>query len=150
MEEREETTGFTRSSLMKIGAAAAFAVGAGSAGRALAATGGHDAAASGIGKPFGGPAYLRHATFVPLVGSSFRLHVPDARPLSVELIQARRLDGVGESFSLLFRGDKRASIADCICRFEHPALGGFDLFVSPVSRGVKGQDLEAVINRIAT
>jgi Domain of unknown function (DUF6916) len=148
MDEREENTGFTRGGLIKIGAVAAFAVGAGSAGRALAATGGPDAAASGIGKPSGGAAYLRHAIFVTLVGSTFRFHVPDVRPLRVKLLEARKLGGPGESFSLLFRGDKRASIADGTYRLEHPSLGAFELFVSPVGRGVKGQDLEAVINRI--
>jgi len=33
---------------------------------------------------------------------------------------------------------------------EHRTLGAFDLFVNPVGRGVKGLNLEAVINRIAT
>ena len=32
---------------------------------------------------------------------------------------------------------------------EHPSLGRFDLFVVPVGRDVKGQDYQAVVNRIA-
>ena len=36
-----------------------------------------------------------------------------------------------------------------IHRFEHPALGTFDLAVNPVDRGVRGVDIEAVVNRIA-
>ena len=37
-----------------------------------------------------------------------------------------------------------------IYRIAHPALGEFELYAGPVGRGVKGLDLEAVINRIAT
>jgi hypothetical protein len=135
---------------MKVGALAAFAVGAGGAGRALAGTAGAGIAASELGKPSGGAAYLHHATFARLVGADFRVRRPDARTLRVKLIEARQLGGVGESFSLLFRGRAQAGLQAGTYRFEHPSLGGFELFASPVGRGVKGLDLEAVINRIAT
>ena len=68
----------------------------------------------------------------------------------MKLVEARQLPSVGESFSLLFRGRVRAGIDSGMYRLEHPSLGVFELFVSPVGRGVKGLDLEAVINRIAT
>jgi len=150
MDERIETRGLTRSGLMKVGALAALAAGAGGAGRALAGTAGTGLAASGLGKPSGGAAYLRHATFIPLVGSDFRIRRPGARTLRVKLIEARQLSGVGESFSLLFRGRTQAGLEGGMYRFEHPSLGGFELFAGPVGRGVKGLDLEAIINRIAT
>ena len=108
------------------------------------------AAASGLGKPSGGPAYLHRETYIPLVGTDFRVHRPGARTLRVKLVQARQLPRVGDAFSLLFRGRARAGVASGTYRLEHPSLGEFDLFVSPVGRGVKGLDLEAVINRIAT
>ena len=150
MDERNENRGLTRGGLMKAGAVAALAVGAGGAGRALAGTAGVGVAASGLRKPRGGAAYLRRETFVPLVGTDFRVHRPGTGTLRVKLIEARQLRGVGESFSLLFRGRARAGVDGGTYRLEHPSLGGFELFVSPVGRGVKGLDLEAVINRITT
>jgi hypothetical protein len=150
MDEAIENRGITRGGLMKVGAAAALAVGAGGAGRALAGTAGTGLAASAVGKPSGGAAYLRHATFAPLVGTNFRVQREGARALRVKLIEARRTGGVGESFSLLFRGRAQAGLEAGTYRFDHPSLGGFDLFAGPVGRGVKGLDLEAVINRIAT
>lgn len=145
-----ESGGLTRGGLMKLGAAAAFAVGAGGAGRALAGAAGVGIAGSGLRKPAGGADYLRHTTFVPLVGTDFRIHRAGARPLRVKLIEAKQLRSAGESFSLLFHGHAGASLQQDKYRIEHPALGGFDLFVVPVGRGAKGQDFEAVINRIAT
>jgi hypothetical protein len=150
MDERIENRGLTRGGLMKAGAVAALVAGAGGAGRALAATNGSGVAASALRKPSGGAAYLHHATFAPLVGTEFRVRREGARALRVKLIEARRSSGVGESFSLLFRGRAQAGLEAGTYRFEHPSLGGFELFASPVGRGVKGLDLEAIINRIAT
>jgi Domain of unknown function (DUF6916) len=150
MNERDESRGLTRGGLFKVGAVAALAVGAGGAGSTLAGAAGMGAAASGIRKSKDGPAYLSHAAYVPLVGTEFRLHPPGTRALPVRLIEARQTQSVGESFSLLFRTRVRGGIDGGIYRLEHPSLGGFELFVSPVSRGVRGQEIEAVINRIAT
>ena len=139
----------TRGSLIKAGAAAALVVGGGGAGRALAGGGASDLEGPGIAKPQGGSAYLRRASYAPLVGTDFRVHVPGRRTLRVKLVEARRLRGPGEAFSLLFRG-RRADITGGIYRIDHPRLGAFDLFVSPVGRCVKGLELEAVVNRIAS
>jgi len=150
MEEHDNSRGLTRSGLIKAGVLAAFAVGAGGAGSVLAGAAGVGVAASGIRKPNGGPAYLRHTTYAALVGAEFRLHRPGARSLKVRLIEARQRRSAVDSFSLLFRAHPRAGVDGGTYRLEHPALGEFELFVAPVSRGVKGLDLEAVINRIAT
>jgi hypothetical protein len=150
MDGRDESRGLTRSGLFKAGAFAALAVGAGGAGSALAQAAGTGAAASRIRKPTGGPAYLSHVTYAALLGSEFRIHRPGVGTLPVRLIEARRAPSAVDSFSLLFRAHPRAGLGGGMYRLEHPALGGFELFVSPVSRGVKGLDLEAVINRIAT
>ena len=149
MEEHNDDRGLTRGRLLKASALAALAASAGGAGAALAGVAGAGAPSSALGKPKGGPAYLRRETFVPLVGTHFSVQRPGASPLRVRLIEAKKLRGVGESFSLLFRGRARAVSGDGTYRFEHPALGAFDLFASPVGRGVKGLDFEAVINRIA-
>ena len=50
----------------------------------------------------------------------------------------------------LYASRAHPGVASGTYRIEHPALGGFELFAGPVGRGVKGLDLEAVINRIAT
>src|SRR5262245_52892704 len=148
MSERDESRGLTRGGLLKAGALAALTAGSGGAGAALA---GGSLAGSSIGRPKDGLAYLRHASYVPLVGSEFRLHRRGARTLGVRLIEARRNErSPGETFSLLFRANARAGVDARMYRLEHPALGSFELFVSPVSRGARGLDLEAVINRIAT
>jgi hypothetical protein len=138
----------TRGGLIKAGAAAALVVGAGGAGRALAGGDAADLDGPGIGKPRGGSAYLRRATYAPLVGTEFRVHVPGRDALRVKLVEARKLRSPGEAFSLLFRG-RRAEVEGGIYRIDHPRLGAFELFVNPVGRGVKGLDLEAVVNRIA-
>ena len=148
MSEDRDTRALTRSGLIKTGAAAAAALGLGGAARALAGGPEADVAASEIGKPRGGAAHLRAATYAPLIGTHFKLRRPDDRPLRLKLIEAKTLRGPGEAFSLLFRG-RRTVIEAGMYSFEHPALGAFDLFVGPVGRGVKGLDLEAVVNRIA-
>ena len=138
----------TRGGLIKAGAAAALVAGGGSAGRALAGGGSSDLEGPGIRKPRGGSAHLRQATYAPLVGTEFQVHVPGRPSLRVKLVEARALRGPGEAFSLLFRG-RRATVEGGIYRLDHPRLGAFELFVNPVGRGVKGLDLEAVVNRIA-
>jgi uncharacterized protein DUF6916 len=147
-----QSSGLTRSGLIKAGGAAALAAGAGGfVGRALA--GGGDAsklAGSAVGRAHGGPAYLSRATYAPLVGTDFRVHVPGEKTLRLKLIEARALKGPGDAFSLLFRGRRQADVKSGTYRIEHRTIGSFDLFVNPVGRGVKGLDLEAVINRIAT
>ena len=147
---QSESGGLTRSGLIKAGAVAALVAGTGGTGAALAGAAGLGAAAPGIGKPKPGAAYLHHASYVPLVGTTFRVHRPEARALRVKLIEARKLRSRGESFSLLFRGKPQAGFGSGIFRLQHPALGDFELFIGPVDRGVKGLHLEAVINRIAT
>ena len=143
--------GFTRGGLIKAGGAAALAAGAGGfVGRALAGGQEADLAGPGIGKARGGPAYLQRATYAPLVGTDFRVHVPGKKTLRLKLVEARALKSPGEAFSLLFRGRRPVDVSGGMYRIEHRALGSFELFVSPVGRGVKGFDLEAVINRIAT
>jgi hypothetical protein len=150
MDGRDESRGLTRSGLIKAGALGALVVGAGGAGSALAGSAGMGAAASGIRKPTGGPAYLSHATYAPLVGTQFRLHRTGARSLRVRLIEARQSPTAVNSFSLLFRAHPRAGVDGGLYRLEHPALRNVELFISPVGRGAKGLELEAVINRIAT
>jgi hypothetical protein len=141
----------SRSGLLKLGAVAALVLGAGPARRAVAGTGTAAPVAEkngNVATRVGGPKYLRLATYVPLVGSTFAIHRPGALPLSVELASATRLAGVGESFSLIFRGHGNAKLAQQVYNLEHPRLGSFPLFLVPVGPAFKGQEFQAVVNRI--
>lgn len=143
----------SRAGLLKLGAAAALVLGVGPAAKAVAGNGkpaaeSTDAAPAGGGS-VRGPGYLRLATYVPLVGSTFRIHRSPARPLSVKLVSATRLPSeAGESFSLIFRGHGNAKLGQETYTLEHPRLGEFPLFLVPVGAPVKGQDFQAVVNRI--
>jgi hypothetical protein len=150
MEERIESRGMTRGGLIKAGAAAALVVGAGGAGRALAGGQETKLAVPVLGKPRGGAAYLRRETYLPYVGSDFRVLRPGASTLRVKLIEVKQLPSQGEAFSLLFSGRPQSGVAEGVYRIEHPSLGGFDLFAGLVGCGVKSLDFEAVINRIST
>ncbi len=145
-----EHRNISRSGLLKLGAVAALVVGAKPIARAAAGSSGPAVDDAGsIAPAGGGPRHLRLATYVPLVGTTFRIHRAGSSALSVKLASAAELPGVGNSFSLVFRGARHAELAQGISSFEHPLLGRFDLFVAPVGRGVKGQDFQAVVNRIA-
>jgi hypothetical protein len=165
MDERGETTSeITRGRLLKVGAVAALMAGAGGAGRALAGvtgdggtgratagvTGGVVDAGPGVGKVRGGPAFLHRSTWAPLVGDRFTLSLPGRKSLRMQLIATTPHKSPGESFSLVFRGRADAAAESGLYRIRHSDLGSFELFLSPVGRGVKGLDLEAVINRVAT
>jgi hypothetical protein len=141
----------SRTGLLKLGAVAALVLGAGPAAKAL--EGGNavpvTAEADGIAAArVRGPRYLRLATYVPLVGSVFKIRREGASTLSVKLVSATRLQGVGESFSLIFRGHGNAKLGQQIYTLEHSSLGSFPLFLVPVGPAIKGQDFQAIVNRI--
>jgi hypothetical protein len=143
----------SRAGLLKLGAAAAFVLGAGPAARAVAGNNkpaaNTDAATPASGGSVRSPHYLRLSTYVPLVGSAFRIHRSQARPLSVKLVSATRLPSeAGESFSLIFRAHGNAKLGQETYTLEHPRLGEFPLFLVPVGAPLKGQDFQAVVNRI--
>jgi hypothetical protein len=141
----------SRSGLLKLGAVTAFVLGAGPASRALASeTDAKDEGTAPAGRPVPGPHYLRLATYVPLVGSTFKIRRPETSPLSVKLVSATQLRSeVGESFSLIFRAHGDATtVGQEMVTIEHPSLGAFPLFLVPVGPARKGQDLQAIVNRI--
>lgn len=146
-----ERNGISRGRFLKAGAAAALVAGAGGAGRALAGvTGGEVAAGPAVGRPHGGAGYLQRESWAPLVGDRFALSLPGQKTLHTQLIAVTPHRSPGESFSLVFRGRRDAGAQSGRYRIRHSSLGSFELFLSPVGRGVNGLDLEAVVNRIAT
>jgi hypothetical protein len=139
----------SRTGLLKLGAVAALVLGAGPAAKAL--EGGAAPAATedpAVATRVSGPRHLRLGTYAPLVGSAFKIHRTGASPLSVKLAAATRLHGVGESFSLVFRGHANAKLGQDTYTLEHPSLGTFPLFVVPIGRATKGQDFQVIVNRI--
>jgi len=141
----------SRTGLLKLGAVAAFVAGTGGAARALA--GDKATAAKGaldLRTRVPGPRYLRFATYVPLVGTGFRIdRGEDASPLKATLVSATRLEGEGETFSLIFRGSAKEPLEQQTYTLAHPSIGTFPLFLVPIGRPGKTQDLQAVISRIA-
>lgn len=141
----------SRRGVLKLGAVAALVPGTGSASRAFAGdtTSKDSDAVAPTGPGVRGPRYLKLATYVPLVGSTFRIHRPAASPLQVELVSATRLHSeIGESFSLVFRGNANAKLGQETYTIEHGSLGRFPLFLVPVGSASKGRDFQAIVNRI--
>lgn len=143
----------SRRGVLKLGAVAALVLGTGSASRALAsdtvASAARGAGNARTGRTVRGPRYLKLATYVPLVGSTFRIHRPAASSLKVKLVSATRLQSeIGESFSLIFRGHGNAKLGQETYTIEHGSLGRFPLFLVPVGPARKGQDFQAIVNRI--
>ena len=140
----------SRTGLLKLGAVAALVLGAGPAAKALESSSAAPAATEdpAVAPRVRGPRHLRLAAYVPLVGSTFKIHRTGASPLSVKLAAATRLHGVGESFSLVFHGHANAKLGQDTYNLEHPSLGTFPLFVVPIGRATKGQDFQVIVNRI--
>ena len=93
------------------------------------------------------------ATFANRLGETF--HVDgDAQPYDLELIAAdatmlrsggRAASPSGrEPFSIVFRGPAEPVLPQRIYRFEHDALGAFDLFIVPIGPDEAGMQYEAV------
>jgi len=150
MDDPAPRTSLSRAALLKLGAATALVAGAGTAGRASAEKAPAEAAPKVTIHPVPGPAYLRFATYPPLVGSTFVLREPGSDALIVKLESVTPLPSDGESFSLRFRGSARRHVTSGLYRVEHATLGQFELFLGPVGQGATSLGLEAVINRIQT
>ena len=99
--------------------------------------------------------FLSKATFTPHVNTAFVIQTRSVRPVEVKLVQVnstgpvpdRQVPGK-ECFSLVFSGQQRLS--QDVYKFQHPALGKFDLLLVPIGKEKKGkgQLYEAVINRL--
>lgn len=103
----------------------------------------------------GMPLELTLERFVPHLGSTFFVrNGPEVLPSRVKLVEALprrphradRPDVTGEAFSLIFAGQITGQLGARIPTVTHPAVGRFRLFLSPVGRGVKRQEYEAVVD----
>lgn len=81
------------------------------------------------------------ATFLPLVGDSFRLTRDGGPPLDLVLVE---VTPGPSSFSIVFVGPATQRLAQRTYRVEHERLGAFDLFLVPIGITEAGLRYEAV------
>lgn len=89
---------------------------------------------------------LTFQKFAELLRSRFCVHSGPASVVELELLEATSDEG-RENFSLVFSGPSDCPLAQQIYRFEHPKVGGFDLFIVPISREQGCFRYEAIFNR---
>jgi hypothetical protein len=91
-------------------------------------------------------------TFSGRIGERFRISERGSAVVEAELTEATAA-GAGESpraggdrlpFSVVFRGPLEPILPQRIYRFEHDALGAFDLFIVPIGPDEAGMQYEAV------
>lgn len=106
--------------------------------------------------------YFTPDTFSPYLNSTFRLSrgkgiafdstlvsVSDLRAKSQAKARAFKSQVYeGPCFALTFSAGERDTVSQGICKFNHPALGHFSLFVVPGQSSAGGTHYEAVINHI--
>jgi len=95
-------------------------------------------------------------TFTPRVGTPFLVHARGAEPLRMMLDAATEIPVSGwrpreaaehrTPFTLLFLGPAGFMLPQAIYRFEHEAIGAFDLFIVPVGQTARGVSYEAVFS----
>jgi hypothetical protein len=130
---------------------------------ALAATLGHVAGGSALGRGTGiffgaskpGPlTYLKREHFLPFINTGFRVRNEAGRTAELQLKQA--VDTTmstnyqrgfrGDSYLLSFDTTRKMGLTQGVYEFDHEYLGRFSLFLAPVSG--TGFHYEAIINRI--
>jgi hypothetical protein len=139
---------FTRRALLQKAAlvAALSAAPLSLSGAAGAASEGDRRPGSGRGRP------LTRSTFVPLLGSTFRVSGAGARHdvVLAEIDDLLPADSTGSEnrFSLVFSCSPNRPRVEGIRTFHNDAIGDFDMFVAPIDRGAKALRLQSIINRI--
>jgi hypothetical protein len=93
---------------------------------------------------------LTRDTFARQLNSRFRVERNGAGAVTLELVEAGevRSSGRSETFSILFRGPPDVFLPQAIYRFEHDAIGAFDLFIVPIRRDQDGVCYESLFNRL--
>jgi hypothetical protein len=92
---------------------------------------------------------LTKSLFEENLNTKFWLREENGERAALDLIELRNghSSALFEQFSLLFRGEPTKLQAQRTYAVEHGAIGGFDLFITPVDRNDQGTFYEAVFNR---
>lgn len=92
---------------------------------------------------------LTREGFIPHLNSQFQVERGSDR-IAVELTEVSepRSSRHNQAFSLVFRGPNDQYLPQAMYRFQHPALGGFDLFIVPIGQDPQGLYYEALFNRL--
>jgi len=95
-------------------------------------------------------------TFAPLEGQTFTLHVEGVPPVAMQLRSVTEIPVSGwrpgeaaehrTPFSLVFLCASQYVLQQGIFRFEHEAIGTFELFMVPISRTAEGVSYEVVFS----
>jgi hypothetical protein len=95
-------------------------------------------------------------TFAPLEGQRFLLHIEGAEPQPLVLqsvtavqVTAWRPEEIAQHrtpFSLLFLGPPTFILPQAIYRFEHDAIGAFEMFIVPIGQSAEGVSYEAIFS----
>jgi hypothetical protein len=89
-------------------------------------------------------------TFSGRINERFRISADESGVVDAILTEATTADaaeatlGTRVPFSLVFRGPLEPILPQRIYRFEHDALGEFDLFIVPIGPDESGMQYEAV------
>jgi hypothetical protein len=95
--------------------------------------------------------HLSLATFTPYLNGTFQATSDSTTALQVELVEATEMHAPAgyEAFSLVFRGPPSPLLPQAIYRFQHQAIGVFDLFIVPIHQDQQGLYYEAVVNYLS-
>jgi hypothetical protein len=97
------------------------------------------------------PAYLRRSSYAALTDQSFTAtsgsQSQTLKLLSISDVQRAGLAGADDAFVLELSGALDQTIEQAVHTFEHPALGSFDLFVTPVEQPQSTQSYAIVVDR---
>jgi hypothetical protein len=97
--------------------------------------------------------------FHALLKTKFRVHTGPQASVELELVEAMRSRTLpwqaggnpasqAEAFSLIFHALDQVFLPQRMYRFEHEALGAFDLFIVPVGRAPGEFHYQAAFNRL--
>ena len=95
--------------------------------------------------------HFNYETFAGRLGEAFRiLPVDGGDAVETSLVEATKLtaaaglDYARPPFSIVFRGPTTPALRQGIHRFEHEALGAFELFIVPIEPDADGPRYEAI------
>jgi len=94
-----------------------------------------------------------HASAEALVGQSFWLNHPALGALAITLsavrVPARNPDPRLDQFSLVFRMPAAPAVAEGTYEMDHPAIGRFDLYLTPSGRDAEGASFRSDFTLLA-